>query len=111
MKHTIKRIEKHQVYNILQIDIKELELHKLPLLNLQNLHCRSRLHRLKLSTQAQLFWTPGLPNGVHSNRPCPLVRPSVSQSLNISETAHWFFLIFCMKLVHHKGTKVTEPDF
>ena len=41
----------------------------------------------------------------------PLVRPSVSPSLNISENAHWFFLIFCMKLGHHKGTKVTEPDF
>ena len=27
------------------------------------------------------------------------------------ETVHWFFLIFCMKLEHHKGTKVTEPDF
>ena len=32
-------------------------------------------------------------------------------SLNISETVHWFFLIFCMKLVYHKGTKATEPDF
>ena len=42
-----------------------------------------------------------------------LVRgPSVrGPSLNISETVHWFFLIFCMKLEHHKGTKVTEPDF
>ena len=43
------------------------------------------------------------------------VRPSVvrssSPSLNISETALRIFLIFCMKLVHHKGTKVTEPDF
>ena len=106
------------------------------------------------------FWTPRLPDWVHSNRPCqsvsllvcqsvrqsvykyleerslvfsnfgprvyplgsiviahvsPLVRwsvsPSVSPSLSILETAHWFFLIFCMKLVHHKGTKVTEPDF
>ena len=36
---------------------------------------------------------------------------SVCPSLNISETVHWFFLIFCMKLEHHKGTKVTEPDF
>ena len=35
-----------------------------------------------------------------------VVRPS----LNISETVHWFFLIFCIKLEHHKGTKVTEPD-
>ena len=44
----------------------------------------------------------------------PLVRWSVSPSLNISETAYcFFFLIFCMKLGHHnhKGTKVTEPDF
>ena len=28
------------------------------------------------------------------------VRPSVGPSLNISETVHQFFLIFCMKLVH-----------
>ena len=42
-----------------------------------------------------------------------LVRgPSVhGPSLNISETALRIFLIFCMKLEHHKGTKVTEPDF
>ena len=41
-----------------------------------------------------------------------LVRRSmVRPSLNISETAHFFFLIFCMKLGHYKGTKVTEPDF
>ena len=39
------------------------------------------------------------------------VRPCVCPSLNISETAHQFFLDFCMKLGHHKGTKVTEPDF
>ena len=36
-----------------------------------------------------------------------LVRPP----LNISETFHCFFLIFCMMLEHHKGAKVTEPDF
>ena len=45
-----------------------------------------------LEGQNLLFWTPGLPDGVHGNRPCPLVRPSVSPSfrpsLNISETAH-----------------------
>ena len=43
------------------------------------------------------FWTPGLPDGVHSNRPCPsvspLVRPSVfkylgDRSFNFSETLH-----------------------
>ena len=60
-----------------------------------------------------LFWTPGLPEGVLSNRPCTCVCQCVCvcPSSNISETAHWFFLIFCMKLGHHKGTKVTEPDF
>ena len=58
------------------------------------------------------FWTPSLPERVLCNHPCPsVVRPSVGQSLNISETALRIFLIFCMKLVHHKGTKVTEPDF
>ena len=51
------------------------------------------------------------------NHPCPsVVCQSVSSSvrspsLNISETALRIFLNFCMKLVHHKGTKVTEPDF
>ena len=41
-----------------------------------------------------------------------LVRgPSVALSLNISETTLRIFLIFCMKFVHHNGTKVTEPDF
>ena len=39
------------------------------------------------------------------------VRPSVSPSLNISETALRIFLLYCMKLLQHKGTKVTEPDF
>ena len=34
------------------------------------------------------FWTPGLPDGVHGNRPCPTVSPLVCLSLNISETAH-----------------------
>ena len=34
------------------------------------------------------FWTPGLPEGVLSNRPCPCVCVSVCPSLNISETAH-----------------------
>ena len=31
------------------------------------------------------FWTPGLPVGVHSNRPCPSVR---DRSLVFSETLH-----------------------
>ena len=55
---------------------------------------------------------PGLPEGslvIALVR--PLVRPSVGLSLNISETALGIFLKFCMKLGHHKGTKVTEPDF
>ena len=36
---------------------------------------------------------------------------SVGLSLNISETAPSIFLEFCMKLGHHKGTKVTESNF
>ena len=57
------------------------------------------------------YWTPGLPDGVLSNCPCPSICSLVRPSLNISETAHWIFLIFCMMLMHHKGTKVIEPDF
>ena len=58
---------------------------------------------------------PAFTQRVLSNCPCLCVRPSnlpsVLPSLNISETAHWSFLIFCMKLGHHKRTKVSEPDF
>ena len=42
------------------------------------------------------------------------VRPSVCLSVCntlFSELAHRFFLIFCMKLGVHKGSKVTEPNF
>ena len=45
------------------------------------------------------LWTPSLHNGVLSNRPCLLVSVSVGQSLNISETDHYFFLKSCMKYV------------
>ena len=38
------------------------------------------------------------------------VSPLVTNAL-FSELAHQFFLIFCMKLGVHKGSKVTEPDF
>ena len=45
------------------------------------------------STRISDFWTPGLPIGVHSNRPCPSVRLSVfkylgDRSLVFSETLH-----------------------
>ena len=30
------------------------------------------------------FWTPGLPVGVYSNRPCPSVCPSVYPSIRLS---------------------------
>ena len=59
----------------------------------------------------KLFWTLGLPEGsyvITHVRPWSVVS---GPSLNISETALRIFLIFCMKLVHHKGTKVIEPDF
>ena len=48
------------------------------------------------------FWTQGLPEGVLSNH---LRGVSVCPSLN------YFFLVFCMKLRHHKGTKVTRARF
>ena len=58
---------------------------------------------------------PGLLDRVLSNRPFPCVRvsvcPCVRPSLSIIVTVHQFFLVFSMKLGHHKGTKVTEPDF
>ena len=41
----------------------------------------------------------------------PSVRSSFRPSLNISEIALTIFLKLYMKLGHHKGTKVTEPDF
>ena len=49
------------------------------------------------------FWTLGLPEGVLSIHPCG---PSVCPSLNISETAHLFFLKFCMKLGINKVKNV-----
>ena len=55
MEHTIGRICEYQVFRILQIEIEKLEIYKLSLLNFQKLHCWSRLLRLKLSTQEQLF--------------------------------------------------------
>ena len=62
-----------------------------------------------------LFWTPGLPKGVLSNHPCGqsvclLVCVSVGPSLDISDMLIRFFLIFCIELEQHKGTKVTEPN-
>ena len=52
-------------------------------------------------------FTKGVLSPLSVARPCVVCGPS----LNILETIHCFFLIFCMKLEHHKGTKVTEPDF
>ena len=41
-----------------------------------------------------------------------VVRPFVcGPSLNISETANWFFLIFCMKLGHQRVQKWQSPIF
>ena len=57
---------------------------------------------------ACIYWTPVYPKGSY------VITSglwSVRPSLNISETALRIFLIFCMKLVHHKGTKMTESDF
>ena len=37
--------------------------------------------------------------------------PSVVRLMNISETVHEFFLIFCMNIGHDEGTKVTGLNF
>ena len=42
---------------------------------------------------------------------CVVTSPSIGLSLDISDLPSVFFLIFFMKLGHHKGTEVTEPDF
>ena len=60
-----------------------------------------------IKNRCKYFWTPGLPVGVHSNRPRPSVRPS----LYISETAHSFFLKLYMKLGVNEVKKVTRPKF
>ena len=56
-------------------------------------HNKEYFHMLKVEQNQRTFILPPPP------------------ALNISKTALRIFLIFCMKLVHHKGTKVTEPDF
>ena len=48
------------------------------------------------------FLTSGLPDSVHNNHP---IRYSVHLSLNISETAHYLLLKFCMKLWVNKVKK------
>ena len=61
--------------------------------------------------QIQVMWTPGLPKRVHSNHHCPYIHlslypticSSVHPSLDISETAHYFGLIYYLKLGYHKG--------
>ena len=74
--------------------------------------CQGSLELLYENNQS-LFGPRVLPRG---SLVIVLVRWSVrwsvrGPSVNISEAVHWFFLIFCMKLEHYKGTKVTEPDF
>ena len=60
-----------------------------------------------------IFLDPCLSEGVLSNHPClSVLHWSISgPHLKIWETGHCFSFIFCMMLGHHKGTKVTEPDF
>ena len=65
--------------------------------------------------EINIFWTPIYPKGSYVITPVrqsSIRSPwSVGPLIDISETALRIFLIFCMKLVHHKRTKVTEPDF
>ena len=72
----------------------------------------ARMIRQKLC-MIYAFWTPGLPVGVHSNRPCPSVHPSVR--LSVFKYLRDCSLVFS-NFLHEvrapfKGTKVTEPDF
>ena len=58
------------------------------------------------------FWTPVYPKGSYViNLVCSCCWSVLGLSLDISETVCQIFLIFCMKLVHHMGTKATDPDF
>ena len=71
--------------------------HKIKIVNneVKKLKLIQKLGNYKTLLQ-KIFWTPGLLVGVHSNRPCPSVYPSVRPSvcpsvrpsLNILETAH-----------------------
>ena len=62
---------------------------------------------LKLYNGCLRFWTPSSLKGVLSNRPCPLV----GLSLNISETVHWFFLIFCMMVEGNRGHHLSVVSY
>ena len=60
------------------------------------------------------FWTRGFPEGFHSNRPYHYIRGPSVISWSVFKCLRdrlLFFQIFCMKLGHRKGTKVTELDF
>ena len=64
------------------------------------------------ASQLQQCLDPGLTEGVLCNYPCQLVCwsicPSAFRYLGDFPLA---FVIFCIKLGHHKSTKMTEPDF
>ena len=70
---------------------------------------KSQETRKKLLESGKLFWAPVYLKGVLRDYPCMSVRPSVvhNPSFNISEIHPLAFLVFFMKLGHHKGTKVT----
>ena len=59
----------------------------------------------------ETIFNPGFTRG-GLNHLCPYVCSSDSMSLDVSrDRSLVFFLIFCMELGHHKGSKVTWPDF
>ena len=68
------------------------------------------IEKSKFQKKHTKFWTPGLLEGVLSNRPCQWsVCPwSVFKYLRDRSLV---FLIFCTKLGYHKGTKVTAWFF
>ena len=76
------------------------------------LQCPIAIHFLMYKRWLYPFWTLGLPEVVLSNRPCPLVRPSICWFVRkYLRDCSLVFLIFCMKLGYRKGAKGTEPDF
>ena len=85
---------------------------------LHPIHCDFSLLQMSVITLSEnwlICWTPAKPETSYGFVP---VSQSVSQSVclsvcnhSISRLLHYFFLIFCMKLGYHKGTKLTSPDF